>query len=121
MCFSMSQCSDLRKLKSSYESIRCLHVCSTLVFPTMIKGKPTPLGVMLLAFVFCLYNGCVCKKEKSISLCVMSDCVVLVCCNGGFFMVQSHHITSHHSRYLQSLQALVVSSYPSTWIYDPRY
>lgn len=39
----------------------CVHYFNrTLIFPLRIRGgKPTPLLVCLLAFVFCTYNGCV--------------------------------------------------------------
>eukprot|EP00123_Amoebidium_parasiticum_P010077 comp19880_c0_seq1/m.24040 comp19880_c0_seq1/g.24040 ORF comp19880_c0_seq1/g.24040 comp19880_c0_seq1/m.24040 type:complete len:274 (-) comp19880_c0_seq1:701-1522(-) len=34
------------------------YINRTLIFPMRIKGgKPTPLSVFLLAFIFCLYNG----------------------------------------------------------------
>lgn len=38
----------------------------TLVFPLRMRGgKPTPVGVFLLAFAFCLVNGCVSHRHTA--------------------------------------------------------
>ncbi|EGD77467.1 hypothetical protein PTSG_08562 [Salpingoeca rosetta] len=33
------------------------YIHRTLIFPTFLKGKPTRLMMMLMAFVFCIFNG----------------------------------------------------------------
>jgi 3-oxo-5-alpha-steroid 4-dehydrogenase 1 len=44
------------------------YVNRTIVFPLRIRdGAPTPLGVMLLAFGFCMVNGCVGAVESAIA------------------------------------------------------
>ena len=65
----------------------------TLIFPFKLKGKPTPFGVMLLALIFCLYNG---------------------------FVVSDVVIWSLY-RYMQTSYHLGVAVYDNSWLVDPRY